>query len=484
MEERYDIVVIGGGVIGCSIARELSKYQVKILLLEKESDVTLGTSGKNSGVVHSGLYPKPGSLKARLNVEGNRLFPKFCEELDVPFRKIGTLVVAKNKDEVKELKRLKKIGDTNGVPGIEIISQHELKKMEPNIKGVASLYSPTGGITSPYTLTIALAENALLNGVKISLNNEVKGIRRENGRLLVKTEKGEFKTGWVINSAGLFADRIAQMVGISDYRIYPCRGEYHILDKRTMGLINRMVYPVPPKEGGGKGIHLTPTISGNILIGPSAAYIRDREDTKTTKRIMKRLFQEAKEFLPKLTENDFIHNYSGNRAKLIGPKVSGFSDFVIEESPKIPYFINLIGIESPGLTCAPAIAKMVVNIIKEKEGLRRNRDFNPKRHGIKRFSDLSLDEKERLIKENPNFGEIICRCEEVTRQEIISAIKNPLGVVTLSGIKYRTRAGMGRCQGGYCLPKIVGILEEFGISEREITLKGKGSSLFYGRMRE
>lgn len=483
METDYDVVIIGGGVIGCGIARELSRYQINILLVERESDVARGASGKNSGVIHSGFDPPVGSLKARLNIEGNRLFKELCQELDVPFNFIGKLVVVKDKTEAKDLKILKRRAKVNGVPSVEIIGLEELRQLEPNVEAQAALYLPTAGITLPYLLNIALAENALSNGVKIHLNEEVKAILRKSTGFLVKTTKGVYRTRWVINAAGLYADQVAKMVGIKEYRLYPCRGEYHVLDRCFSGLVNRMVYPVPPKASGGKGIHLTPTIEGNILIGPSSEYIGDKRDVGTTSLVAKRLFREARQFVPKLPSGGIIARYAGVRCKLLPSRTPGFIDFLIEESPQVKRFINLIGIESPGLTAAPAIARMVARLIDKRERLRPNPAFSSRRVGIRRFDGCSLEEKSRLVAKDPDYGEIICRCENVTRAELIQAIRNPLGVRTLNGLKYRTRVTMGRCQGGYCLLRIVDILKEL-YPDEEITLKGKGSELFSGKTRE
>ncbi|HAV43681.1 TPA: FAD/NAD(P)-binding oxidoreductase [bacterium] len=483
METEYDIVIIGGGVIGCGIARELSRYQINILLVERENDVARGTSGKNSGVIHSGFDPPVGTLKARLNIEGNKLFKRLCQELDIPFNFIGKLVVVKDKTEIEDLKILKRRAKANGVPSAEIISSEELRQLEPNVEAQAALYLPTAGITLPYLLNIALAENALSNGVKIHLNEEVKAILRKSTGFLVKTTKGVYRTRWVINAAGLYADQVAKMVGIKEYRLYPCRGEYYILDKRFSGLVTRMIYPVPPKTSGGKGIHLTPTIEGNILVGPSAEYIRNREDVRTTLPVAKKLFREARQFVSKLPSGDVIARYAGVRCKVLPSKTPGFTDFLIEEDSQVKRFINLIGIESPGLTAAPAIARMVAEIIDRREGLRPNPTFNPRRVGIKRFDRCSLKERFQLVTEDPDYGEIICRCENVTRAELIQAIRNPLGVRTLSGLKYRARVMMGRCQGGYCLFRIVDVLKEL-YPEGEITLKGEGSKFFSGKTRE
>jgi glycerol-3-phosphate dehydrogenase len=479
---HYDVVIIGGGVVGCAIARELSKYKVKIAVLEKEADVGWGISCRNSGVVHAGFNYKPGTLRAQLCVEGNKSFAKLCQELDVPYKKIGKVVVAQKKEEIRELKKLKAQGEKNKVDGLQIIDTAELKKLEPNVKGVAALYSPETAITSPYLLTIALAENALRNGVSFFLNTEVKSIAKlRNSDFRINTNQGEFISSYVINSAGLYSDRVAHMVEKDKYRIYPCRGEYYVLDKNASWLVNRLVYPVPQAGSGGLGVHITPTVDGNILLGPSNEYIKQKDNLSTTSQTMKMLSTEAQKFLPLISSRDIIRSYSGIRAKQAPSSEGGYWDFVIEESNSVNNFINLIGIESPGLASSQAIAKKIVGIINKKEKLSPNSNFNPLRKGILRFSEQDEETKKTLIKQDPDYGEIVCRCEQVTKKEILEAINNPLGAKSLISIKYRSRAMMGRCQGGYCLTRIIDILRnEFGLTLEEINLKGDNSYLFIG----
>jgi len=479
---NYDVIIIGGGVVGCAVARELSRYKLNVALLEKEADVGWGISCRNSGVVHSGFNYKPGTLRAQLCVEGNRSFAKLCQELDVPYKKIGKVVVAQKKEEVEELKRLKVQGEKNGVEELEIIDSDKLKRLEPNVKGIAALYSPETAITSPYLLTIALAENALNNAVSFFLNTKVKSITRlRNSDFRITTNKGEFTSSYVINSAGLYSDKVAHMVEKDKYRIYPCRGEYYVLDKNASWIINRLIYPVPKAVSGGLGIHFTPTIDKNILIGPSNEYIKQKDNLSTTSQIMKLLSAEAQKFLPLISSRDIIRSYSGIRAKQAPSSESGYWDFVIEESNSVNNFINLIGIESPGLASAQPIAKKVVEIIKRKENLKTNSNFKPFRKGILRFEEQDEKTKIALIKQDPNYGEIVCRCEKVTKKEILEAANNPLGARSLISIKYRTRAMMGRCQGGYCLPRIMELLKErYELTPQEITLKGEHSYLLTG----
>jgi len=383
---------------------------------------------------------------------------------------------------MKGLQKLKQQGDTSGVDNLQIIDLNEVKRLEPNIEGIAALHSPETAITSSYLLTIALAENALDNGVSFFLNTQVKSITRlNNSHFKINTAKGEFISSYVINSAGLYADKIARMAGTKKYRLYPCRGEYHILDKNVSWLINHLVYPVPQTGAGGLGVHLTPTIDGNILIGPSNEYIKSKGNLSVTSSVMKMLFAEAREFLPLISFEYIIRSYSGLRAKQAPSSEGGFWDFVIEESDTVDNFINLIGIESPGLTAAQPIAKRVVEIINKKERLNSNPNFNPLRKGILRFEEQDEKTKKALIQQDPNYGEIVCRCEKITKKEILEAASNPLGARSLISIKYRTRAMMGRCQGGYCQTRIIEILREnFNLTPQEITLKGNDSYLLTG----
>lgn len=482
----YDVTIIGAGVVGAAIARELSKFKLKILLLEKASDVASGITKGNSGVIHAGFNNKPGSLKAKSCVEGNKLFPQLCSELNLPMDYIGKLVVAKNDAEIKSLKTLYDRGKTNKVPKLKLIyGAKKISKLEPNISAKAALISGTSGILQPWQLNIALAENAYQNGVEILLNTEVIGITKKRDHFQVKTPKRSYRSRWVINCAGLGCAKIARMVGIRKYKIHPCRGEYLILDKAYGCLITRLIYPAPSHEFGLLGVHLTPTLEGVVLIGPSSEFINEVTDTGNTREIMDRLLSEANNNfngnIPRLDRKAVITSYAGIRPKLVS---SGdeWSDFVIQEEPKVPGFINLAGIESPGLTAAPAIAKYVVGIIQNSQKLRTNTKFNPKYRGFARFDDLSHAQKSKLIANDPDHGKVVCRCEFVTRSEVLSSLANPLDVKTLHGIKYRTRATMGRCQGGFCGPKLVEILEhDQNINFKDITLKGGNSQLFVRR---
>jgi glycerol-3-phosphate dehydrogenase len=483
VSSRSEVLVIGAGVIGCAIVRELAKFKIKTVLLEKEPDVGSGVSKGNSGVLHTGLYYPKGSLKARLCVEGRLMFPELANQLDVPYKFCGKHVIAQKEEELEDLESLKAVGVGNGAKEVTIISGKELKKREPHLDALYALYSPVAGIIPPYLFTIALAENALNNGVKVCVNTQVSAIKQVNSGYKVTTNQGVFHADFVVNSAGLFADRISSMIGIDDYELYPCRGEYLILDKSCSDLINSMVYPVPPKIAGVLGVHLTPTLDGNILIGPSEEFISDREDTRTTKEKIRQLIEGAKSLLPSIPLNQIIYGFSAVRSKITTPEEKGSRDFIIKED--IENFINMIGMESPGLTSSPAIAKLVVQMIKEKMDLEEKTDFNPIRRRITPFIEASRTEQTALIEANPAYGEIICRCEQVSKVEILEALNNPISQKTISAVKYRTRAGMGRCHGGFCLPRIVEILkEEYGLSPEEIKLKNKDSSLFIGETKD
>ncbi|TYP58845.1 NAD(P)/FAD-dependent oxidoreductase [Thermosediminibacter litoriperuensis] len=476
-----DVVIIGGGVVGCMIARELSRYQLKTVLLEKEDDVASGTSKANSAIIHAGYDAKPGTLKAKLNVRGNPLFDKICSELDVPFKRIGSLVVALNEEEVKVLEELLQRGKTNGVPGLEIINREKLMEMEPNIsrEARAALYAPTAGIVCPYELTIALAENASRNGVEIKLNSPVLSIGVENGEVLAVRTPGEtIYTRYVVNAAGLFADEISRMAGAEDYRITPRKGEYLIFDRRFGGIVNTAIFPTPTKIS--KGILVCPTVDGNFFIGPNSNDVREKDDVAVTQQGIEEIIKSARKLVPELPLKHVIASFAGLRA------VSNTDDFVIGASKKVKGFINVGGIQSPGLSSAPAIAEMVVGILKE-EGLelKEKSDYNPERPQIFKFRRLSCQEKRELIRRNPAYGRVICRCETVTEGEIIDAIRRPVGARSLDAVKRRTRAGMGRCQGGFCSPRVVEILaRELGIDPLEVTKCGSGSEILRGRTKE
>jgi glycerol-3-phosphate dehydrogenase len=441
-------------------------------------------------VLHAGFNVPPGSLKARLNVEGRSYFPRLSDELDVPTELCTKLVVAKNDGERRELERLLDQGRKNGAEGLSIVDRRRITGLAPGVEGKWALYSENTGIINPFLFTIALAENALANGVDIFLGTEVTGVS-PNGEgsaepgFVLKTDDGrEFGARLAVNAAGLGAERVARMVDPRfPERVYPCRGEYHILDKEYSSALGLAVYPVPVKDGRGLGVHLTPTTNGNILFGPSAEYIDSPEDTSTTAGTMEQLLREAYELFPPLEGAGIIKSFAGIRPKLFSPE-SGvrFRDYHLRESGAAPGFFNLVGIESPGLTSAPAIASYVVNdFVSSYLRLEEKDDFVPERRGTPRTADLRAGEIRRLCGEDPEYGEIFCRCEKITKAEIRRAVDNPLGVRTLNGIKKRTHSMMGRCQSGFCLPRISRFLiDECGLDPEEVAKRGPGTEVLWG----
>ncbi len=482
MEVRptYDVFIIGGGAVGCAVARELSRYRLSVALAEAAPDVAAGASGRNSAVIHAGFNNRPGSLMAKLCVQGSRGFPALCEELDVPYRITGKLLVAFDETDLATLRRLKEQGDLNGCQGLRLLSQAELRKKLPQVRGIGAMESPKTGVFDPFQYTVALAENAKANGVDFYLSHPVTAIEKTGEGFAVTAGGRVFHTRRLVNCAGLHSAEVAAMAGVNGYHIYPCRGEYFILDKT--GVLPMPIYPAPKKGAGGLGVHLTPTIHGNLIIGPSAEYIDDPEDTASTRPVMDQLFREAEQLLPGLERKQIIGAYCGVRPKQAPPGEGGYWDFVIREDR--PGLVNLIGIESPGLTASVPIARMVVEILGQSLDLAPDPDFDGHRKGIVRFRDRSPEEQAALIAKDPDYGEVVCRCQTVTKAELRLAIENPLGVRTIAGIKYRAWATTGRCNGGYCLPRIARMLvEDYGLSPEEVTYRGEGSNLFTGRVK-
>ena len=483
MKQPYDVLIIGGGVVGSAIAREMSRYRLKIGVLEKNLDVCYETSGRNSGVVHGGFAYDRGSLKARLCVEGNQMMDQLSKELDFRFIRCGKVLVGNTEEDMETLKRILKQGEDNGSKGLVIIDEKELHRLVPAVVGKFAMFSPNSGIVDPFNYTIALAENAHENGVDYYLDHEVKGIsRQEDGTWRVETGKGDFLTRWVVNSAGLGCGKISEMLGIKGYHVIGSKGDYIILDKRTGPLLPMPVYPVPSNTY--MGIHVTNTTDGNVIIGPNAETVTDFSYYGVPQRNMDYLAESASDLWPCISKGDYIRNYSGILPKWVDDD-GVIQDFKIEIRDEIaPHAINLVGIESPGLTAAVPIARYAIGLMKEREALEPNPDFNPVRKGIVRFAEQTKEEQARLIKGNPDYGEVICRCEKVTRAEILQAIHNPLGVDTMAGIKYRTRSMMGRCQGGYCQMRIEQMIEEeLGKKATEICYARQGSQILFGEVR-
>ena len=486
MTQTYDVLIVGAGVVGCSTARELSRYQLKICVVEKGPDVCMETSSRNSAVLHAGFNNKPGSLMAKFCVEGNRTFDQMAKELDIPYRRTGKLVVGFTEDDKDRLYALKEQGEKNGIEGIQIVGRDFIEKKASLVGGNYAMWSPTTAILSPFQFTYGMAENAAHNGTDFFCDSEVTGISRdEAGVYTVTTKSGDYHTRWVVNCAGLGSDKISAMLGIDEYTLYPCRGEYFILDKKLKDMLPLPAYPVPNIKTGGLGIHLTPTLDGNIMVGPSTEYIDERDNYAATQDVMDMLIKDGSNIFPYLKKEYFIRNFAGIRPKLNPKGVGGFHDFIIERRDDVaPHAVNLVGIESPGLTSAVPIAHEVIRLMKEVEDLKENPDFDPFRRRFTSFRDKSPKEQARLIKENPDYGEIICRCETITKAEVLSAIRGPLGAQTVTGVKYRCRAMMGRCQGGYCQTRITELLmQEKGIRPEDLTYERRGSYIFTGEVR-
>jgi len=479
----YDVVIIGGGVIGCNIARYLSRYDLKICLIEKESDVACRTSSANSGIVHAGYDAVPGSLKAKFNVRGNEIMDQISHELDVPFKRIGSLVIAFDEKDMEILKELYERGISNGVPDMQILDGNQVLEKEPaiNRKVIGALYAPTAGIICPHELTIGAAEVAVQNGVELMLDSEVVSIGVENipgskvYKIDIKGRNAKIYSRYVINAAGLYSDKIASMVGDTSFTITPRKGEYLLMDKKQGKIVNSVIFQTPSDMG--KGILVSPTVDGNLLLGPTAKDIEDKEDTSTDRTGLSQVIQGALKSVPSVDLSKVITSFSGLRA------VPSTGDFIIEESKVAKGFINVAGIESPGLTAAPAIAEYVAQLL-EKAGLILvlKDNYVRVRKPFKRFRDLQEDELTELIRDNPMYGNIICRCETVSAAEIIEAIHRPAGARTIDGVKRRTRAGMGRCQGGFCTPKVMHLLsQELGIPMEKVTKSGGNSWMVFNR---
>jgi glycerol-3-phosphate dehydrogenase len=475
----FDVTIIGTGIVGCAIARELSKYKLSICVVDKDTDVANGTTKANSAIVHAGFDAKMGSLKGKLNAIGNAMFDKLAEDLDFHFKRIGSLVLCFDEADINKLYELKEQGVKNGVPKLEILDSNKLREMEPNISkdAVAALYAPTGGIVCPYEMTIALAENAYTNGVEFNFEREVINIEKTENSYVIKTNKGDIETKIVINAAGLFADEINNMISKNKIHIMPRKGEYCLFDKSVGNMVSKTIFQLPNKMG--KGVLVTPTVDGNLLIGPNAMDVEDKKDLTTTTEGIDEILSKASLSIKQVPVRQVITSFSGLRA------CSTTHDFIIGESADAENFINAAGIESPGLSSAPAIAEMIRDIVVDKLQPKENDKFNPIRKGIPKFREMNNEERKGLIAKDSRYGKMICRCETVTEGEIINAIRRPLGAKTLDGVKRRTRAGMGRCQSGFCSTKIVEILaRELNLQPTEVTKFGGNSNILVGKDKE
>ena len=473
----YDVAVIGAGVSGAMIARELSRYNLKIAIFEKSNDVAMGASKANSGIVHAGFDAIPGSLKAKLNVEGCALMPQTCKDLSVPYKNNGSLVVAFSEKEMKTIWELYYRGIANSVPGMEIIDKTELKVIEPNIsdEAVGALLARTAGIVCPYELTIAATENACANGVELFRNCRVSATENIDDYVLLTTPVGRFKARYIINATGVHSGHVAERAGDYSIKITARKGEYYLLDRTVGNTVSHTIFQCPSEMG--KGILVAPTVDGNLILGPTASDIPDDEDTSTSLDGLADVRTLATKSVPSVSTRYAITSFSGLRAH------DASTDFVIGLSRYNPRLINVAGIESPGLSAAPATAIYVAEIVKALiPGITENESFNPIRKPPVRFRHMTPEQREAVIKENPKYGNIICRCETITEGEIIDAINGPTGAMDIDGVKRRTRAGMGRCQGGFCGPKVLEILSrELGREPDEITKSGGNSRILIGK---
>ena len=481
----YDVAIVGAGVIGSSIARELSRYQANICVIEREEDVCNGTSKANSAIIHAGFDAKPNSLKAKLNVRGNELMDGLSKELDIPFKRNGSLVVCTKDQDRAGLDELLEKAAVNGVPGCRIVEREELVKMEPNVADdvTCALYAPTGGIVCPFHMTMAFAENACVNGVSFFLNTEVKHIEKTENGYTIKTlhtdsnEEEIFEARVVINAAGVYADELNNMVSENKLHITARKGEYCLLDKDAGTHVTHTIFQLPSKMG--KGVLVSPTVHGNLLVGPTALDVEDKESLNTTGAGLGSLSMTSALSVKNVPMRQVITSFAGLRAHEDG------NDFVIGEATDAKGFINVAGIESPGLSSAPAIGEMVAGLVKDMLSLAEKDNFIATRKGILHPEELSLEERNELIKNQPAYGNIICRCEMISEGEILDAIHRPLGARSLDAVKRRTRAGMGRCQAGFCSPRTMEILQrELKMSMFDITKNGASSNIAIGLNKE
>ncbi|MDO4284471.1 MAG: NAD(P)/FAD-dependent oxidoreductase [Eubacteriales bacterium] len=504
MTKKYDIIIIGAGVTGCAIARELSRRERSVAVLERASDVCEGTSKANSGIAHAGYDAEPGSRKAQMNIRGSRMLEGLSKELDFPYRRNGSIVLGFAPEDRERLQKLYDKGIANGVEGLRILSGEEARSLEPNLNETvtAALYAPTGGIVDPFLMTVALAENANVNGVEFFFRTEVQSIERlapsgeaadsaeaaqhalsgaDSGeadyRYRLTTSGGTFEARSVVNAAGVYADTIHNMVSARKIHITPRKGEYLLLDKKTGGFVNATVFQCPTVMG--KGILVTPTVHGNLLIGPTSEDIGDKEGVNTTAAGLEEVIAKAGLSAGAVPARQVITSFAGLRAHEDG------DDFLIGEAEDAPGFYDAAGIESPGLTSAPAIGEYVAALIQERTPAPEKKNFQAKRQGIPCMQLSDPAAKKRLIEQNPLYGNVVCRCELVTEGEIVDAIRRPVGATTLDGIKRRVRAGMGRCQAGFCTPKQMEILaRELGVDIGEITKNDPGSELLEGTTKQ
>ena len=476
----YDVIIIGAGVTGAAVARELSRYQTEVCVLEKEEDVCCGTSKANSAIIHAGYDAEPGSNMAKMNVRGNEMMDQLCKDLDIPFKRNGSLVVCIHEELLPGLKDLYDRGLKNGVPGMRLLSREEALEMEPNISDdvKGALYAETAGIICPFKLNIAMAENAAVNGVDFRFNTRVEKLKKEeDGLWHIRTNNGEYKAKYVVNAAGVYADVLHNMVSSQKINIIERRGEYYLLDRTVGNHVSHTIFPQPTKYG--KGILVAPTVHGNLLVGPTAIDQEDKDATNTTQFGLNEISSKASENVKNLPLRSVITSFSGLRAH------EDHHEFILGEVKDAPGFIDCAGIESPGLTSSPAIGEFIGNLLRDRLSLTEKENWIGTRKDILDPKKLSIEERNELIKKEPAYGQIICRCESVTEGEILDAIRRPLGARSLDGVKRRTRAGMGRCQAGFCSPRVMDILSrELGLPLTEITKSGGKSNIVLEHSKE
>ncbi len=475
----YDAAIIGAGVSGSAIARELARYEAKICVLERCEDVCCGTSKANSAIVHAGYDAQPGTLMARLDVEGSYMIPQLARDLDFPYRNNGSLVLCMDEEDLPLLQALYDRGRKNGVSALRMVTREEILAMEPHVREnvVAGMEAATGGIVCPFGMNIAFAENAAENGVEFRFDTTVTGFERTREGWIIRTDRGDLETRTVVNAAGVYADVLHNMVSSRKLHITPRRGDYYLLDKTTGGYAHHTLFQLPGKYG--KGVLVAPTVHGNTIVGPTAIDIEDRDGVNTTAEGLEQVMQKAANIVKDAPLRQVITSFAGLRAHEDG------HEFVIGEAEGAPGFFDCAGIESPGLSSSPAIGRMVAELVRDKLLLRRKADFKATRKGIVNPAELPFEERRALIAENPAYGRIICRCEGISEGEILDAIHRPLGAKSLDGVKRRVRAGMGRCQGGFCGPKVMEILaRELGVPMETITKSGGGSRMILGKDKE
>ena len=475
-----DILIIGAGVTGCAVARVLSRYEASLTVIDRGADVAEGASKANSGIVHAGFDAHPGTLKAKLNVEGAKMYPALCEELCVPYSEPGALVVAFSEEDRKTIEKLVAQGAANDVPGVRLIERDEVLAMEPNTnpEAVCALYAPTSGLTSPYEMTFALADHAALNGAQFRLNEEVTDVKKgEDGLWHVAATSGEYTCKVLVNCAGVGSAKIHNMMSDNELTIINRRGQYYLMDRMANLPFKMTMFQCPTKMG--KGILVSPTVHGNLLLGPTAEDIPGELDTATTAEGLAEVLAKSRLTWPNASPRGTITNFSGIRAH------EAKGDFVIGAVEGQENAYETVGIESPGLSAAPAVGEMLGGIIAEEQKLVRKAEIVPAIKRNKPFHEMNTEERIEAVKENPLYGNIICRCEVITEAEIREAVRRPVGATTIDGVKRRTRAGMGRCQGGFCSPRVAEIIaEELNIKMTEVTKCGGESRLLTGNIHD